>query len=147
MTQLPLPLETRPALGREDFIVAEANRDAVAMIDRYPDWPAQAIALFGPAGSGKSHLASVWAARAGARIAGTAALDDAEAVAIEDVDAGPPDAARDALVFGLIERGMPLLLTGREPPARWQATLPDLASRYRARLPAIPAPAAAESTA
>jgi chromosomal replication initiation ATPase DnaA len=138
MAQLVLPFETRPALGREDFIVAPANCDAVAMIDRWPDWPAQAIALYGPAGSGKSHLASAWAARADARIAGAPSLDasvlDGRAVVVEDLDASAPDAVRDALVFALIERGTPLLLTGREPPQHWRATLPDLASRYRALL-------------
>ncbi len=61
MTQLVLPLETRPALGREDFIVAPANREAVAFIDAFPDWPTSVAALHGPDGSGKSHLAAAWA--------------------------------------------------------------------------------------
>lgn len=139
MSQLVLPLETRPALGREDFIVAPGNREAVAFIDAFPDWPAPAAALIGPAGSGKSHLAAAWAKRANAQIVEATALNtdllkqDA-AFVIENVDGQKPDAARDTILFALLERGGAVLLTGREPPSQWQATLPDLTSRYRAML-------------
>ncbi|MEI9984851.1 MAG: hypothetical protein WDN69_17585 [Aliidongia sp.] len=54
----------RPALDREAFLVAAANAAAVAWIDRWPDWPAPALVLQGPPASGKTHLASVWRARA-----------------------------------------------------------------------------------
>lgn len=137
MTQLTLPLETRPALGREDFIVAPANREAVAFIDAFPNWPAPIAALHGPEGSGKSHLAAAWAARANARIIEAFTLDagilhdDATALVVENVDCSGTDAARDAIVFALVERGGAMLLTGREPPSQWRAAIPDLASRYR----------------
>jgi chromosomal replication initiation ATPase DnaA len=138
MAQLVLPLETRPALGREDFIVSAANRDAVAFVDSYPRWPAPAAVLHGPPGSGKSHLAAVWAARAEAHIVDAGALDDGmlrfPAVAVENADRIPPDAARDQVLFALLERGRPVLFTAQEPPASWRAVLPDLASRYRALL-------------
>lgn len=138
MAQLVLPLETRPALGREDFIVADANREAVAMIDDYPAWPASAVALHGPSGSGKSHLVAVWAGRAKAHIVEASALDDDvlrhEAVAVENADRAAPDLARDRVLFALFERGGPLLFTAQTWPDKWCATLPDLASRYRGLL-------------
>src|ERR1700733_11961573 len=56
MSQLPLDLGFRPALGRADFLIAPCNEAAVAWIDRWPEWPAPALALWGPAGSGKTHL-------------------------------------------------------------------------------------------
>jgi chromosomal replication initiation ATPase DnaA len=138
--QLVLPLQTDPALGREDFILSDANAGAVALIDSYPDWPAPLAALHGPSGSGKTHLTRVWAARARAHIVDANALDDAllerlppGPIAIEDVDAASPG-PRDSALFSLIERGGPVLLTGREPPPRWPVLLPDLASRFRALL-------------
>jgi chromosomal replication initiation ATPase DnaA len=133
-----LPLETRPALGREDFIVVPANREAVAFIDAFPDWPAPVAVLYGPEGSGKSHLAAAWAKCANARIVEAAVLTkeflrgNGSTLVVENVDTGAPDAARDAVLFALIERGGAMLLTGREPPSQWQATMPDLISRYRA---------------
>ena len=138
MTQLVLPLEIRPALGREDFIVAPANREAVAFIDAFPNWPTSVAALYGPEGSGKSHLAGAWAMRANAVIFDAPTLDEtalhcaATMLVVENVDARAPDSARDVLLFALIERSSAVLLTGREPPSQWQATMPDLASRYRA---------------
>ncbi|HWA88663.1 MAG TPA: hypothetical protein VG889_01415 [Rhizomicrobium sp.] len=138
MAQLVLPWETRPALGREDFIVAPANREAVAFVDSYPAWPAPAAALYGPSGSGKSHLAAVWAARSSARIVDAAALgDDAlahAALTVENLDGEAPDLARDRVIFAALERGTPLLFTAQTPPGEWKAALPDLASRYRALL-------------
>jgi chromosomal replication initiation ATPase DnaA len=140
VAQLVLPLETRPALGREDFIVAPGNREAVAFVDAFPNWPALTAALIGPESSGKSHLAAAWAKRANAEIVEAAALDEnflkteMAAVVIEDIDAQAPDRARDGVLFALLERGGPVLFTGREPPSQWSAVVPDLTSRYRAML-------------
>ena len=139
MSQLVLPLETKPALGREDLIVSAGNRDAVAFIDAWPDWPAPAAALFGPPGSGKSHLVSIWAGRASARTVEAADLDDTilsegGAIAVENADAAVLAESAERALFALLERGAPMLLTGREVPSQWSARLPDLVSRYRALL-------------
>ena len=135
-SQLPLPLVTPPALGRADFIVTPSNAAAVALIDSFPRWPAPQAALYGPSGSGKSHLAGAWAKAAGAEIHAARALDTATpvepgiAVVLEDLDRGFDD---DAL-FALFNRPGPLLLTAAEPPAAWPARLPDLKSRFAALL-------------
>jgi chromosomal replication initiation ATPase DnaA len=137
MTQLVLPLETRSALGRADFIVAPANEQAVAFVDSYPHWPAPAVALYGPPASGKSHLAAVWAERAGAKILAAAELESGiphGPLVVEGVAAGVPEAP----LFALLERGAPLLLTAQAPPGEWEGefrlSLPDLISRVRALL-------------
>jgi chromosomal replication initiation ATPase DnaA len=139
VAQLTLPLETEPALRREDFVVAPGNREAAAFIDAWPDWPSSAAVLHGPEGSGKTHLATAWAARAGGAIVEARAVDESllahtAPLAIENVDAEPPDTARERVLFALIERGAPVLFTAREAPSRWRALMPDLASRYRALL-------------
>jgi len=137
-SQLPLPLQTPPALGRADFIVAPANEQAVAFIDSFPRWPAPQGAIFGPSGSGKTHLVGVWAKAAGAIVleavelggGSVAAIEPGKAVAVENVD----DRADEHALFAVLQHMGPLLLTGREPPSAWQAKLPDLASRYAALL-------------
>jgi chromosomal replication initiation ATPase DnaA len=142
MEQLVLDLATRPALGRADFFVAGPNRLALALVDRWPEWPGRRLAVAGPEGSGKTHLAHVWAARAGARIVPAATLPglagelaaDA-ALAVEDADqvAGRPEA--EEALFHLCNRlavAGSLMLTGRLPPAQWPVALPDLASRLNA---------------
>jgi chromosomal replication initiation ATPase DnaA len=137
VTQLVLPLETRSAFGRADFIVVPANAQAVTFLDSYPHWPAPAVALYGPPASGKSHLAAVWADAAGATVLEAAQLDagvpDGPLV-IENVAQG----VAEAPLFALLERGAPLLLTAHLPPSEWPAklglALPDLVSRVRALL-------------
>lgn len=133
MTQLVLPLEIRSAQGRADFIVAPGNERAVAFLDIFPDWPAPAVVLHGPPASGKSHLASIWAQRAGAQILDAAALDQGipdGALVVENIGPATPQAP----LFALLERGAPLLLTAQTPPLEWPFTLPDLVSRTRALL-------------
>ncbi|GAB4137158.1 MAG: regulatory inactivation of DnaA Hda protein [Sphingomonadales bacterium] len=140
MSQLTLPFEARPALGRADFLVAPANQDAIAWIDRWPDWPGHVLALHGPQGCGKSHLVQVLAARANTRIIAAPDLPTApdfaalpDIVVIED---GPPPGAGETALFHLInwlrEHRRSLLLTGRAAPARWPVVLPDLGSRLAA---------------
>ena len=57
-----------PTYAREDFVVSSGNRDALAWIDRWPNWPAPVLALNGPSGCGKTHLGRIWAARANAAV-------------------------------------------------------------------------------
>ena len=134
-SQLIFPIEPRARLTRADFISAPGNERALAFLDSYPNWPAPAAVLHGPAASGKSHLAQIWADAAGATVTAAPDLHDAPAgaVVVEDVDAATTRSHEQAL-FALFERGTPLLLTGRTPPATWSVGLPDLASRYGAAL-------------
>ena len=141
--QLPLELDHRPALAREDFLVAPSNELAVAWIDRWPDWPAPALAIHGPAGSGKTHLCQVWRQRSGAVEVGAemlrrdeppAYLGEASACVVEDVAgclAQEPEVARRLLhLYNMMaERRGSLLLSDREAPARWSCPLADLRSR------------------
>ena len=59
--QLILDWPHQPSFAREDFLSAASNREALNAIDRWPDWPGRMLLLVGPEGSGKSHLAALWA--------------------------------------------------------------------------------------
>lgn len=138
--QLVLDLPHRPAQGRGDFLVAPSNAAAVAWIDRWPDWPAPGLALYGPPGSGKSHLAAVWQARSGAVAVTAASLAEvrieARCCVFEGGESALADPRASEALFHLYNRiasrGGHLLVTGAEPPARWSLPLADLASRLRA---------------
>lgn len=143
--QLTFDLGHRAALARDDFFVAPCNAVAVAWVDRWPDWPNQGLALWGPASCGKSHLAAVWRHRSDgvpATLADLLAVDPptllgtANHVLIENIDATLPDAAAERQLLHLYnvvaERRGTLLLTARQPPARWPVDLADLGSRLNA---------------
>lgn len=141
--QLVLPLGTHNSHSRDDFIVAPANSQAVAFIDSWPHWTANVAALYGPPGSGKSHLASTWKAEPqivdADALSGSALarIDRAHAVVVEGVGSATTNPGRDAAIFSLLESASPaapVLLTGHEAPDMWPVTLPDLASRYTAML-------------
>lgn len=133
--QLALVWPHRPALAREDFLVAAANEAAVAWLDSWPDWPSYGLVVHGLEGSGKTHLAQAWRARTGAEPLSEALAG--RAWVLEDADrAGLDETALFHLLNRIAERGGHLLVTARVPPARWRTGLPDLASRLKA-LPAV----------
>ena len=134
--QLLLALEYRPALGMADFVIALGNRDAVAWIDRWPDWPSHALAIHGPKGSGKTHLAHVWQARSQAAFLERTPGEEMPRSVVLDEPQGWPEAALLHLYNRLREAGGHLLIVSETPPARWPVALPDLASRL-ASMPAV----------
>lgn len=139
--QLVLSLPHAESFARDDFIAGPSNAAALSLIDRWPDWPDRAVALVGPEGSGKSHLASIWAEKSGARILAGRALGGADlvgalstgAVVIENL---APPLVDEVALFHLLnlvrEERAHLLITSRALPTTWPIALRDLMSRLRA---------------
>jgi chromosomal replication initiation ATPase DnaA len=135
--QLRFGFEHTPASGAEDFMPGSSNREALAWLARWPDWPGPALVLHGPHGCGKSHLARIWLVRTGGGWLPPAALAAADPEAHQAWvldDAEPVDDEKALLSFynRVRERGGHLLLTARRPVGGWTLQLPDLASRLRA---------------
>jgi len=139
--QLVFDLGLAPALDRADFVAAAPNRLALATVESWPNWPGPAVLLTGPEGSGKSHLAAIWAALSGAKAvrADDLAAEDVPALlargalVVEDLPGSGLD--EPALFHALNlarEQGASMLLTARRPPAAWGLHLPDLKSRLLA---------------
>ena len=141
--QLALALDHAENYAREDFLPGPGNEAALRLIESWPDWPANALALIGPEGSGKSHLASIWAAASGARtISGRALSHHAllASLATGALVVEEAAAADERTLFHLLnlarEEEAFLLFTARTPPAAWSVALADLLSRLRA-LPVV----------
>ncbi|MEO3998728.1 DnaA regulatory inactivator HdaA [Mesorhizobium sp. CAU 1732] len=136
--QLPLDLAHDAAQSRDDLVVGSANAEAVALIDRWPDWPTPVVVLAGPAGSGKSHLAAIWQASSDAvrlfpAMLSTALPINEGPILIDDTDAGAIDeTGLFHLINGVTQSGSTMLLTSRRFPTAWGVALPDLASRLKA---------------
>ena len=151
--QLAFDLPVREAFLREDFFTSPANAAALAALAGGQSWPAGKMLLVGPAGSGKSHLAHIWAAEHGARLIDARDLVGADlpalaahgAVAVEDADRIAGDRAAETALFHLhnmlAQTGQTvtgqaamgrLLITATTPPRDWGLILADLQSRMQA---------------
>lgn len=123
-TQMVFDLPFRPALGREDFWVSPSNEEAVAWIDRWPNWPTPVMVLYGPPASGKTHLLNVWLAKT-------------NGWAIDNVDQLVGDRDNEEKLFHaynrIKEEGQTALFTASTPPSQWNFAIPDLRSRLVAQ--------------
>ena len=139
--QLAFALAHAESLTRDNFLEGPANAAGLALIDAWPEWPSRTMLLTGPEGSGKSHLAAIWAEAAGARSTTAHALTPANvpaalatgALVVEDLK--PADFDERAL-FHLLnlarEDQAYVLITARVPPVSFEIELRDLRSRLRA---------------
>lgn len=141
--QLALALCHAENFAREDFLSGPSNAVALALVDAWPDWSHRTVMLTGPEGSGKSHLAAMWAQAAGARLIAARAVEEASvpaalatgALVVEDVTAG---SFEEKALFHLLnlarEQDAFVMLTARTPPATF--AIADLTSRLKA-LPVV----------
>ena len=137
--QLALALCHAESFAREDFLSGPSNAVALALVDAWPDWSHRTVMLTGPEGSGKSHLAAIWAQAAGARLIAARALEEANvpaalatgALVVEDIAAG---SFEERALFHLLnlarEQEAFVMLTARTPPTT--LAIPDLSSRLKA---------------
>ncbi len=143
--QIPFDLGSRQAFARSDFQVGESNRDAVAWLDRWPNWPAPVLILQGPAASGKSHLAAVWQNKTGAQIVRPEMLTQAsaedifelgDALVLDGLDPWLGDREAETTLFHIYnmlkEEQKTMMITMRMAPSAADFIIPDLASRFRA---------------
>ena len=137
-TQLPFAFDPAPpSHAREDFTVGATNEQALAFIEAWPSWPSRCGALWGPEGSGKTHLAIIWARAAEAQLIDPRAFSQATVAEltpggkwlIDDADLIQDSVALFHLLNFVNQSSGALLLTGRMAPRAWSHELPDLRSR------------------
>ncbi len=138
--QIPFELPVDPGFARSDLIVTTTNRLAVEFIDSWPDWQGKPVVLVGPVGSGKSHLAHIWAGQAKAQIIDAKSLDAGAGELQSDcnlvVENITNDTFQDRNLFHLLNsagaNGKSVLMLSRHWPQSWGVELADLNSRLRA---------------
>jgi len=139
--QLAFALPHAESLTRDNFLEGPANEAGLTLIERWPDWPNRIMLLVGPEGSGKSHLAAIWAEEAGARSISARALTPTSvpgalatgALVVEDLKpAGFDERAMFHLMNLAREDEASMLMTARVAPSAFEVELRDLRSRLRA---------------
>jgi len=139
--QLLLALDHSVSFSREDFLQGPPNLAAFNLVERWPDWPDRIVALVGPQGSGKSHLAAIWAEVAGARVLSAKLLPHIDLPAafatgtlvLEDLEfEGLDERALFHFLNLAREQAAYVLVTSRSPLTTFPVAVRDLASRMRA---------------
>lgn len=137
--QLVLPLSLSPSLEMGDFIVSPSNEEALSWLGKWPEWPQNTLLLYGPKGSGKSHIASIWKSQAKILLPHQITLEglsefsisDAHFI-VDDVDQVKDEEALFHLLNAARNSSGSLLLLSDSPPQEWKIQLPDLQSRLKA---------------
>ncbi|MBQ8871010.1 MAG: DNA replication protein [Alphaproteobacteria bacterium] len=144
--QIPLNFNPKPDYSRDDFMVSNCNLQAIRAIDSWPEWSFFAYVLYGPKGSGKSHLAHIFADHVmntyykpiAVKIINAKEItikkanllhEESPFLVVEDLN---PKVDNEALfhLFNLYQNeGGHILFTAENAPARMHFKLPDLQSR------------------
>ncbi len=151
--QIAFNFAPHPYLGREDFMVAKCNFEAVQTVDSWPEWPFFAVCLYGPSGCGKTHLSRIFSDRVSVLTHFPYKIPSIKAqnltmempfelfarhrcLIIEDLDNQINQEAMFHLYNLYRNEGGNILFTSTQAPARWAFSLADLQSRLNI-VPAI----------
>ncbi len=140
-SQYVFDLPHAESYATEDFVVTDSNCDAFAVAMKQVAWPSRIMAIVGPEGSGKTHLAHMFAQGQAARMLDAAVLgnelaegllEGADAFVLELPDAIAQEEAMAQLINAAWAQEKTMLVTSRQPLAQRQVRRPDLASRFKA---------------
>jgi chromosomal replication initiation ATPase DnaA len=138
--QLPLNLEIPPVFSWDNFFISTSNKEAALWIKQWPEWPACGLVLYGPKGSGKTHLAHLWS-------------QQSHAISLKILEGNEPQSSSSLshvifdqpLIFNesffhffnrMKENHKTFLILSQSSPQTWDIPLLDLRSRL-CSLPAI----------
>jgi len=140
--QLILKFPSHQAYKKEDFYVSPSNQEAYDFINSWPRWIKKIVNIFGPSGSGKSHLASILKNKTSYLQINSNELNEKiftryktkEALIIENLD----EKISEKLLFALWNVAMQdnkyLMITSKKPIASYKFKLKDLTSRVKSSL-------------
>ena len=135
--QLLLKFPSRKAYSKEDFYVSSSNNEAFKLIESWPKWIKKAVNIFGPAGSGKTHLTSILKNKTSLITIESDKLDDEiffkfklkEVLIIENLNENISENILFSLYNVSLQDNKYLLITSQKPINKLNFKLPDLRSR------------------
>ena len=140
--QLILKFPSHQAYKKEDFYVSPSNQEAYDFINSWPKWIKRTVNIFGPSGSGKSHLAAILKSKTSCLQIETKRLSDEiffqfktkEVLIIENFN----EKISEELLFSLwniaLQDNKYFLINSIKPISSYKFKLPDLTSRIKSSL-------------
>ena len=138
--QLAFEFPHKSAYAVHEFVRGDCNDLAFRTIRRWRDWRPRQRVMFGPLGSGKTHLAEIWRADAGARRAAPETLGEIDplalaaggAVLLDGLERATSERGLFHLLNAVKETDATLLMTSAAPINDRYRHFPDLQSRLDA---------------
>ena len=140
--QLILKFPSHQAYKKEDFYVSSSNQEAYDFINSWPKWIKRTVNIFGPSGSGKSHLASILKSKISSLQIEANNLNDEtffkfktkEVLIIENLNASVSENLLFSLWNVALQDNKYLLITSTKPISSFKFKLRDLISRVTSSL-------------
>ena len=140
--QLILKFPTHQAYKKEDFYVSPSNQEAYDFINSWPKWIKRIINIFGPSGSGKSHLASILKSKTSYLSINASDLDEKtflkfktkDALIIENLNEKIPEKLLFSLCNVALQDNKYSMITSKKPINTYPFKLKDLTSRIKSTL-------------
>ena len=140
--QLILKFPSHQAYKKEDFYVSPSNQEAYDFINSWPKWIKRTVNIFGPSGSGKSHLASILKSKISSLQIEANNLNDEtffkfktkEVLIIENLTASVSENILFSLWNVALQDNKYLLITSTKPISSFKFKLRDLISRVTSSL-------------
>ena len=140
--QLILKFPTHHAYKKEDFYVSPSNQEAYDFINSWPQWVKRIVNIFGPYGSGKSHLASILKNKTSCLKVEADKINNKtlfnfktkEALIIENLNEKVPEELLFSIWNLALQDNKYLLITSTKPIGSYKFKLKDLISRLKSSL-------------
>ncbi len=140
--QLILKFPEHRAYKREDFYVSPSNQEAYDFINNWPKWIKRIVNIFGPSGSGKSHLSSILKTKTKClEILANELNEDIifefktkEVLIIENFNEKIPEELLFSLWNIALQDNKYFLINSIKPISSYKFKLPDLTSRVKSSL-------------
>jgi chromosomal replication initiation ATPase DnaA len=140
--QLILKFPEHRAYKREDFYVSPSNQEAYDFINNWPKWIKRIVNIFGPSGSGKSHLSSILKTKTKCLEILANELNEniifefktKEVLIIENFNEKIPEELLFSLWNIALQDNKYFLINSIKPISSFKFKLPDLTSRVKSSL-------------
>ena len=137
--QLILKFPSNKSFLKEDFYVSQSNQEAYDFIDSWPKWIKRIVNIFGPTGSGKTHIASILKNKTSFLEVKSDSLSDdiflkfktKELLIIENLDKKISESLLFSLWNSALQDNKYILITSNESINTYKFKSPDLSSRVK----------------
>ena len=137
MNQITFKFPFKTSYYKEDFYVSSNNFAVYKLIESWPNWPGNNINIFGPCGSGKTHLANILKKKINSLLINSKEIDnnflkklkDVKCIIIDNYENNIEEKLFYSILNEVSQLNLHILINSRIPLSKLKINLKDLKSR------------------